>query len=80
MLTAGNSHLGYKEALNLIETASPGTKAHFYFAFLDRIAPMFEQPDAKDALNACTECGAPTPGDVCAFCRLVEKATRVRIR
>ncbi len=81
-MAAGNSHLGYKEALNLIEASSPGTKAHFYFAFLDRIAERFNAgtEQAQEALNACAECGAPTTGEVCAFCRLVEKATRVEVR
>jgi uncharacterized protein (TIGR00269 family) len=77
-MAAGNSHLGYKAALNLIESSSPGTKAHFYFAFLDRIAPRFDQTDAKDALRECTSCGAPTTGDVCAFCKLVERAAPAR--
>jgi hypothetical protein len=27
-------------------------------------------------LGRCTSCGAPTPGDGCAFCRLVVRATR----
>jgi uncharacterized protein (TIGR00269 family) len=78
----GNSHLNYKEALNLVEAASPGTKAHFYFAFLDRIAARFNEGTAaaQDELNECASCGAPTTGEVCAFCKLVEKATRVSIR
>jgi uncharacterized protein (TIGR00269 family) len=78
----GNSHLGYKEALNLIESSSPGTKAAFYFSFIDRIAPRFagETAAAQDGLGECSSCGAPTTGDVCAFCRLVERATRVAIR
>jgi uncharacterized protein (TIGR00269 family) len=79
-MAEGNRHLGYKEALNLIEARSPGTKAHFYSKFVDSIVDRFDQTAAKDALTACTRCGAPTPGDVCAFCRLVEKATRVEIR
>ena len=29
--------------------------------------------------GACTVCGAPTPGEVCAFCRLREQATRVEL-
>ena len=78
-MAAGNSHLGYKEALNGIESSSPGTKAHFYFAFLDRIAPVFDQREVRDGLGACRECGAPTTGEVCAFCRIVERATRVQV-
>ncbi|HRE03110.1 MAG TPA: tRNA 2-thiocytidine biosynthesis TtcA family protein, partial [Ilumatobacteraceae bacterium] len=35
-IAAGNRHLGYKEALNAIETTSPGTKAAFYLSFVER--------------------------------------------
>jgi uncharacterized protein (TIGR00269 family) len=79
-MAAGNRHLGYKAALNAIESTSPGTKAHFYFAFLDRIAPRFDNSDAQEALRECRSCGAPTTGEVCAFCKLVERATKVDIR
>ena len=73
----GNSHLGYKEALNAIEVQSPGSKAAFYFSFVDRVAPRFaaETAAARDDLGTCTSCGAPTTGDVCAFCKLVERTT-----
>jgi uncharacterized protein (TIGR00269 family) len=76
-MAAGNRHLGYKEALNAIEATSPGTKHDFYFGFLARASHRFT-PDAaaeQEALRPCAECGAPTTGDVCAFCRLVERAT-----
>jgi uncharacterized protein (TIGR00269 family) len=76
-MAAGNKHLGYKEALNLIEAASPGTKHDFYFGFLARASARFT-PDAvaeRELLQACARCGAPTPGEVCAFCRLVDRAT-----
>jgi tRNA-5-methyluridine54 2-sulfurtransferase len=72
----GNKHLGYKEALNAIEKQSPGTKHDFYFGFLNRASERFaaEVAEEQAALRACERCGAPTPGDVCAFCRLVERA------
>jgi len=73
----GNSHLGYKDALNAIEVQSPGSKAAFYFSFVDRVAPRFaaDTAAARDELTACASCGAPTVGEVCAFCRLVERTT-----
>lgn len=74
-MAEGNRHLRYKEALNAVEAASPGAKQAFYFGFLDRAAPRFA-PDAAGAdgeLRACGRCGSPTTGDVCAFCRLVER-------
>jgi len=75
-MAEGNSHLGYKEALNAIEARSPGTKHDFYFGFLDRAAAAFRAGMAVDAadLGACTRCGAPTPSELCAFCRLVERS------
>lgn len=75
-MAEGNRHLGYKEALNGIEATSPGTKHDFYFGFLARASARFV-PDAEaeqEALGACERCGAPTPGEVCAFCRLAERA------
>jgi uncharacterized protein (TIGR00269 family) len=75
-MAAGNRHLGYKDALNSIERDSPGTKAAFYFGFLDRAAALFgthaTPPDG--ALRSCERCGAPSQGEVCAFCRLVERS------
>ena len=74
-MAAGNRHLRYKEALNAIEAGSPGTKHAFYFEFLAKAAGHF-QPEAAEAqggLTACARCGAPTTGEVCAFCRLVER-------
>jgi uncharacterized protein (TIGR00269 family) len=78
-MSAGNKHLGYKDALNEIEVRSPGTKSDFYFSFLRRAAALFRDAaaavDELGELGACTRCGAPSGAEVCAFCRLVEKAT-----
>jgi tRNA(Ile)-lysidine synthase TilS/MesJ len=77
-MAIGNKHLGYKEALNAIEEQSPGAKAAFYFEFLDKAAHRFEAAavgDAEVELHACASCGAPTTGEVCAFCKLVARAT-----
>ena len=75
-MAAGNRHLGYKEALDAIEATSPGTKHDFYFGFLSRAADHFvpEAEEDRAELVACAVCGAPTPTEVCAFCRLVERA------
>lgn len=80
-MAEGNKHLGYKQALNLIEATSPGTKHDFYFGFLARASARFTpEAEAEQAdLRACGTCGAPTPGEVCAFCRLVERATTVPV-
>ena len=71
-MAGGNRHLAYKEVLNTLEQTSPGAKANFLFAFLERGHEHFA--DAADneraELSPCTVCGSPTPGEVCAFCRL----------
>ena len=80
-MAAGNRHLGYKEVLNAIEERSPGSKAAFVFGFLDRAHERFvsEAREEREELRPCIGCGAPTPTEVCAFCRLVERATAVPV-
>ena len=76
-MAVGNRHLGYKEALSSIEATSPGTKHDFYFGFLARASAQF-RPEAEaeqEGLEPCIRCGAPTPGEVCAFCKLTDRAT-----
>jgi uncharacterized protein (TIGR00269 family) len=81
-MAAGNRHLGFKEMLNTLEERSPGTKAAFLFGFLERGHERFAADAGveRDELRPCTVCGAPTPGEVCAFCRLREKATTVPVK
>ncbi|MDQ1357643.1 MAG: tRNA-5-methyluridine54 2-sulfurtransferase [Acidimicrobiaceae bacterium] len=75
-MAVGNKHLGYKDALNQIEVQSPGTKAAFYFSFLDRVSPLFTgiAEEEREGLQPCSGCGSPTTGEWCAFCKLVAKA------
>ncbi|HEX7096368.1 MAG TPA: TIGR00269 family protein [Acidimicrobiales bacterium] len=73
-MSAGNRHLRYKDALNEIEAASPGAKFDFFHGFLARAAHRFQADDHEAELGTCSRCGAPASSDVCAFCRLVEKA------
>jgi tRNA-5-methyluridine54 2-sulfurtransferase len=76
-MAAGNRHLGYKEVLNALEERSPGTKAAFLNGFLDRAHERFDDVDMKQEradLQPCARCGSPTPGELCAFCRLQERA------
>jgi uncharacterized protein (TIGR00269 family) len=75
-MSGGNRHLGYKNALNEIEERSPGSKAAFVFGFLERVHDRFttDVDAARDELRACSVCSAPTPGEVCAFCRMRARA------
>jgi tRNA-5-methyluridine54 2-sulfurtransferase len=75
-MAAGNRHLGYKTVLNDIEERSPGSKTAFVLGFLERAQGRFmdEVEEARADLRPCSVCGAPTPGDVCAFCRMRARA------
>jgi uncharacterized protein (TIGR00269 family) len=76
-MAEGNRHLGYKEVLTALEERSPGTKAAFLFGFLDRAQPRFADGarEEREGLQECTVCGSPTTGEICAFCRLRERAS-----
>ena len=73
-MAVGNKHLAYKDVLNTMEVESPGSKHAFYFGFLERAAALFTGDRDEVHLVTCERCGSPTSGEVCAFCRLVERA------
>lgn len=83
-MVEGNTQHKYKEAITLLEEASPGTKTQMYFGFLKKAAPRFAEGPAEDVdLAPCSECGAvtlqPEQGEpVCAFCRTKAMAARRR--
>ena len=69
--------------MNDLEARSPGSKASFLFGFLERAHDHLAVPHDPTAANEeavvlrpCTVCGAPTPAEVCAFCKLRERASR----
>lgn len=68
-MAAGNTVNRYKEWLNRLEETSPGVKAAFLFGFLERGSEHFP-PNPNLQLGTCSNCGSPTTGDICAFCRL----------
>lgn len=76
-LVAGNTALRYKDALNLLEASSPGTKQQFLFGFLDKAAASFA-PQEPVELHGCSRCGMPTTGDVCAYCRAKQQLSAER--
>ena len=80
-LVEGNTQHRYKEAITMLEEASPGTKNHMYFGFLSRAAERFRVEGEGPTLVACSNCGAPTTtwegmeGDpVCSFCKTKDRA------
>ena len=61
--------LRYKEALNRLESTSPGTKSSFFLGFLDRGSERFKAEEPAVDLRPCERCGQPTTTRFCAFCR-----------
>ena len=75
-MAAGNKHLGYKDALNAIEARVAGDEARLLLRLPRPVRPLLAGTDAGPSsgeLVPCARCGAPTTGEVCAFCRLVEQ-------
>ena len=77
----GNTQHRYKEAITLIEEASPGTKSQMYFGFLKKAAGRFKEGNGQTELVACVECGAPTVAydriePKCSFCNTKSLAIR----
>lgn len=69
-LVDGNTGQDLKTAFDLLEHGSPGLKAQFLFGFYERQHRLADPVTADDvAVVACTSCGMPTTGEVCAFCR-----------
>lgn len=78
--SVGAKSLLYKEALNLLEQASPGTKQSLYWGFLERGRSRVHAEDDA-TVRECLHCGQPTTSEVCAFCRMTERAAeRMRVR
>ena len=67
----------YKEALNTIENQSPGAKSAFLLGFLDRAKPLIEAAEDVE-LGECIQCGEPTTAELCAFCRMWDRAKSAR--
>ncbi|GGI04661.1 ATP-binding protein [Egicoccus halophilus] len=74
-LVDGNTGHEHKEMLNAVERSAPGAKAQFLFGFLDRADAFAEESRTGDdpVLGACGQCGMPTVGETCAFCRQRER-------
>ena len=78
--SVGAKSLLYKEALNLLEQAAPGTKQSLYWGFLDRGRALVGALDDHE-LRGCRYCGQATTAEVCAFCRMTDRAAeRMRVR
>ena len=74
---AGAHSLLYKDLLNRIEIQSPGSKQQFLQGFLRKIRPSFLSQESV-TLNECAYCLMPTTGEVCSFCRMWERARKLK--
>jgi len=77
--SVGATQLVYKDALNRLEAAMPGTKQNFVQEFLrvgqPRFASAFDGPP-----RSCARCGMPSFGEVCSFCNLLREVEDKRAR
>jgi uncharacterized protein (TIGR00269 family) len=71
-LAGGNTLNKLKEYLDILEDRSIGSKQRLLFGFFDRGATAFQELEGPE-LSLCESCTAPTTGEVCAFCRLVDR-------
>ena len=76
---AGATQLLYKDVLNRIEAASPGSKLTFVQQFLQTARPALSAAPTE-APQTCERCGMPSYGTLCGFCRLVRETETKRQR
>jgi uncharacterized protein (TIGR00269 family) len=67
----GSKTLIYKDALNRLEAAAPGTKHQFYLQFLDRQKKREPLVTLTPDLRECASCGQPSTAEVCSYCKLI---------
>ncbi len=77
-MAAGNTINRQKQWLARLEEESPGTKARFLLGFIERGSQHFGDGQEPIGLVSCENCGQPTTGDRCAFCRLTDVVGRNR--
>ncbi len=75
--SVGATQLVYKDVLNRLEAASPGTKLAFVQEFLRSGRPAFAKLEESPG-GSCSRCGMASYGDVCSFCGLLGSAERRR--
>jgi uncharacterized protein (TIGR00269 family) len=73
------TQLLYKDALNRLEAAMPGTKLSFVQEFLRAGRPAFAAAPASPP-QTCERCGMPSFGAVCSFCSLVREVETKQAR
>jgi uncharacterized protein (TIGR00269 family) len=77
--SVGATQLLYKDMLNRLEAASPGSKLTFVQEFLRKARSAFAREETTPP-QACERCGMPSFGAVCSFCKLVREVETKRAR
>ena len=76
---AGATLLLYKDVINQIEAVSAGSKQAFYQEFVKKLQPRLAAAETV-TLRECDVCGQATTGEVCAYCRMMERARQVTVQ
>ncbi len=71
----GAKSLLYKDVLDRLEIASPGTKHNFVLQFLEKVQPLMYETADEHELRECAVCGQPTTREVCSFCKTRDLAS-----
>ena len=77
--SVGATQLLYKDVLNRLEAAMPGTKLSFVQEFLRSGRPAFTAATISPP-QTCERCGMPSFGAVCSFCTLVREVETKQAR
>jgi uncharacterized protein (TIGR00269 family) len=77
--SVGATQLLYKDVLNRLEAAMPGTKLSFVQEFLRSGRPAFATATVSPP-QTCERCGMPSFGAVCSFCSLVREVNSKQAR
>lgn len=77
--SVGATQLTYKDMLNRLEAASPGSKLAFVQEFLRKGQPALQAEETTPP-QTCSSCGMPSFAELCARCRLVREVESKRAR
>lgn len=77
--SVGATQLVYKDVLNRLEAAMPGTKLSFVQDFLRLGRPAFTGAVERQP-QSCERCGMPAFGTVCSYCSLVREVETKQAR
>jgi len=75
-MAVGAKSLEYKDLLNSLEERQPGLKQRFLVGFLRGGRKALATRTDPVQIRECRECGQPTTGEVCSYCRMRERKRR----